>query len=125
MLCSLAFPATAAGQLLESNRLAGAIWYPCAAEPTSVPLCSGAEDRGVYPMGVARVIEVLPGQPELHVVPSGHFAFLPPCSAEIAEHLPRFCTDPAGFDRAAFHRDFDASVLRFFRNHLVSNGGSH
>jgi predicted dienelactone hydrolase len=41
MLCCLAFPATAAGiQLLESNGLAGAIWYPCAAAPKSVPLGS-------------------------------------------------------------------------------------
>ena len=39
MLCSLAFPARAAGiQLLESAGLAGAIWYPCAAEPKGVPL---------------------------------------------------------------------------------------
>lgn len=41
MLCCLAFPARAAGiQLLESNGLAGAIWYPCAAEPKSVPIGS-------------------------------------------------------------------------------------
>lgn len=84
----------------------------------------GAKDRGVDPIGVARVIDGLPGEPELHVVPAGHFAFLPPCSPELAEHLPRFCTDPAGFDRAAFHRDFDAGILRFFREHLVSDGGS-
>jgi predicted dienelactone hydrolase len=85
----------------------------------------GAKDRGVDPIGIARVMEGFPGQPELHVVPAGHFAFLPPCTAELAEHLPRFCADPAGFDRAAFHRDFNAGVLRFFREHLVSDGGSH
>src|SRR5262249_24281460 len=39
MLCYLACPARAAGiQLLKSPGLAGAIWYPCAAEPQSVPL---------------------------------------------------------------------------------------
>jgi predicted dienelactone hydrolase len=83
----------------------------------------GAKDRGVDPIGVARVIDGLPGQPEIHVVPAGHFAFLPPCSPEFAAHLPRFCTDPAGFDRVAFHREFDASVLRFFRERLGSDGG--
>jgi len=79
---------------------------------------SGAKDRGVDPQGVARVFDALPGQPEVHVVPAGHFAFHPPCSPELAANLPRFCTDPEGFDRAAFHRDFNASVLRFFRKHL-------
>jgi hypothetical protein len=75
-------------------------------------------------MGVERVMNALPGQPELHVVPAGHFAFLPSYSPELAANLPRFCTDPADFDRAAFHRDFNASVLRFFREHLVSDDGS-
>jgi len=83
----------------------------------------GAKDRGVDPLGVGRVMASLPGEPEIHIVPAGHFAFLPPCSPAFAANLPRFCTDPPGFDRAAFHRDFDASVLRFFRNHLVSDGG--
>jgi predicted dienelactone hydrolase len=84
----------------------------------------GAKDRGVDPMGVARVMNSLPGEPEIHIVPAGHFAFLPQCSPKLAANLPRFCTDPAGFDRAAFHRDFDADVLRFFRERLVGDGGS-
>jgi predicted dienelactone hydrolase len=84
----------------------------------------GAKDRGVDPIGIARVTKSLPGQPQIHIVPAGHFAFLPPCSAELAALLPRFCTDePASFDRAAFHRDFNASIVRFFREHLDSDGG--
>jgi predicted dienelactone hydrolase len=82
----------------------------------------GAKDRGVAPEGVARVFSALPGQPEVHIVPAGHFAFLPPCSPRFAASQPRFCTDPAGFDRAAFHRDFNASVVRFFRDHLAGDG---
>lgn len=78
---------------------------------------------GVDAAGVARVARSLPGKPELHVVPAAHFAFLPPCSPQFAANLPRFCTDPPGFDRAAFHRDFDTSILRFFREHLGSDGG--
>ncbi len=51
-----------------------------------------------------------------HVVPAGHFAFLAPCSAELAAAVPRICTDvPAGFDRAAFHRAFNAAVAQYFR----------
>jgi hypothetical protein len=42
---------------------------------------------------------------------------------QFAADQPRFCTDPAGFDRAAFHRDFNASVVRFFRDHLAGDGG--
>jgi predicted dienelactone hydrolase len=78
----------------------------------------GAKERGVDPEGVVRVLNALPRQPAVHVAPSGHFAFHPPCSREAAAKLPRFCTDPAGFDRAAFHRDFNASVVQFFQHHL-------
>jgi predicted dienelactone hydrolase len=84
----------------------------------------GARDRGVDAEGLARVANSLPGAPEIHVVPAGHFAFLPPCSSQFAANLPRFCTDPAGFDRAAFHRDFNANVVRFFREHLASKDGN-
>ena len=74
--------------------------------------------------GNARVAEGLPGKPEIHVVPAGHFAFLAPCSSDLAAALPRICTDvPAGFDRAAFHREFNAAVVKFFREQL--GGGSH
>lgn len=69
--------------------------------------------------GTERVAEGLPGKPDIHVVPAGHFAFLAPCSAELAAAIPRICTDvPAGFDRAAFHREFNAAVVQFFREQL-------
>ena len=68
---------------------------------------------------MARVAESLPGKPESHVVPAGHFAFLAPCSAELAAAIPRICTDvPAGFDRAGFHREFNAAVVKYFREQL-------
>jgi predicted dienelactone hydrolase len=72
--------------------------------------------------GTARVADSLPGKPDVHVMPAGHFAFLAPCSPELATAIPRICTDVPGFDRAAFHRDFDASVVLFFREHLASDG---
>jgi hypothetical protein len=68
---------------------------------------------------MAHVAEILPGKPEIHVVPAGHFAFLAPCSAELGAAVPRICTDtPAGFDRVGFHREFNAAVLQYFREQL-------
>ena len=46
----------------------------------------------VDPAGTARVARSLPGTPDIHVVPAGHFAFLAPCSAQLATALPRLCT---------------------------------
>jgi predicted dienelactone hydrolase len=71
--------------------------------------------------GTARVADSLPGTPDVHVVPAGHFAFLAPCSSQLATAIPRICTDVPGFDRAAFHREFNASVARFFREHLAGS----
>ncbi|MBW5440919.1 hydrolase [Bradyrhizobium canariense] len=79
---------------------------------------------GVDPKNSALVAESLPGKKEVRVVPAGHFAFLSPCSAEFAEKLPRFCADPPGFDRRAFHREFNASIIDFFRETLVRQGES-
>ncbi|MBI5130153.1 MAG: alpha/beta fold hydrolase [Rhodopseudomonas palustris] len=74
---------------------------------------------GVDPAGTSRVAAALPGKPEIHAVPAGHYAFLAPCTPQFAVALPRFCSDPAGFDRLAFHREFDATIVRFFKAHLV------
>ena len=73
----------------------------------------------VDPAGTARVARSLPGKPDIHNVPASHFVFLAPCSPELTAAVPRICTDmPAGFDRVAFHREFNASMIRFFREHL-------
>jgi predicted dienelactone hydrolase len=92
-----------------------------------VPLQIWRSELGGYGVGAkstALTASQLPGAPEIHTVPAGHFAFLAPCSPQLAAAIPRICTDdPAGFDRAAFHRDFNASVARFFRKHLVGDGG--
>ncbi|WP_245003905.1 hypothetical protein [Bradyrhizobium liaoningense] len=78
---------------------------------------------GVDAASVARVISNLPGKPEGHVVRAGHYAFLPPCTAELAALRPQVCTDPEGFDRAGFHREFNAAVVKYFREQLA--GGDH
>jgi hypothetical protein len=82
----------------------------------------GRLDVLVDPEQIGRIIFALHGKPDIHVIPAGHYGFLPPCSPQFAANLPRLCTDPPGFDRTAFHRDFDASVVGFFHEHLVSDG---
>ncbi|WP_448042481.1 alpha/beta hydrolase family protein [Bradyrhizobium liaoningense] len=73
---------------------------------------------GVNAAGVAYVTRSLPGKPDIHVVSAGHYAFLPPCTPTLAAYRPQVCTDPQGFDRTAFHREFDAAVVEFFREQL-------
>jgi predicted dienelactone hydrolase len=82
-----------------------------------IQLWRGAQDHIVVDeWSTAPVVAALPRKPELHVVAGAdHFAFLAPCSAQLAQMAPEICQDPPGFDRAAFHRVFDAEVVRFFR----------
>jgi predicted dienelactone hydrolase len=72
-----------------------------------------------HPYHAQSVYAALPAKPEYHVVPNaGHFAFLAPCSEAFARVVPEVCHDPAGFDRIAFHREFNAAVVAFLRRHL-------
>jgi predicted dienelactone hydrolase len=91
--------------------------------PVKVPVQLWASERGgdgVLPHEVAAVDANLAAKHEYRVVSnSGHFAFLPPCPAELAKAAPEACTDAPGFDRAAFHREFNAAVTEFFQEHLV------
>jgi predicted dienelactone hydrolase len=86
---------------------------------------SGEDITGgeVTPEFVLAIDRDLPLKPDLHLVSgAGHFAFLPPCTAELAKRIPRICTDRGGFDRAAFHAQFNAAVSEFFRKHLGASG---
>jgi predicted dienelactone hydrolase len=88
-----------------------------------VPVQLWASERGgdgVSLESVAAVDRSLPRKHEYHVVPNaGHFAFLIPCPPALAKKLPDLCTDAPGFDRAAFHNQFNTDVLAFFRQHLT------
>ncbi len=75
---------------------------------------------GVTPESVRDVATWLPAKPDFHVVPnSQHFDFLAPCSADLAKLAAKICVDGPGFDRTAFHKDFNAEVVAFFRKHLM------
>jgi predicted dienelactone hydrolase len=57
--------------------------------------------------------------PDSHLVQGAdHFVFLAPCSDALAAAAAQICQDPAGFDRAAFHRAFNQSVVDFFTTRL-------
>jgi predicted dienelactone hydrolase len=76
---------------------------------------------GVTPESVAAIAKGLPTQVEFHQIQnSQHFAFLPPCPAELAKRAPEICSDAPDFDRAAFHKELDAQVLVFFRKNLAT-----
>lgn len=61
----------------------------------------------------------LPIAPDYHRVEgAGHFAFLAPCPEPLAATGAEFCTDPKGFDRAAFLGLFQRAVIAFYSEHL-------
>jgi len=65
------------------------------------------------------VRDALPQPAEYHVVANAdHFDFLAPCSAQLEKFAPDICVERPGFDRAAFHQQFDAEVVRFFERTL-------
>jgi predicted dienelactone hydrolase len=74
-----------------------------------------------HPWYAEAVRTSLPLPPEYHVVPgAGHFDFLAPCSEKFARIVPLICTSAEGFDRTAFHRQFNAAVVAFFGKALAA-----
>lgn len=75
---------------------------------------------GVSPESVAAVNRNLPAQHEYHTVPNAaHFVFLAPCPLPLTTKRPEVCADAPSFDRAAFHKQFDTDVVRFFQTQLT------
>lgn len=61
------------------------------------------------------VKDALPTPPEYHLVSgAGHYEFLAPCSQAMAAQSGNICKSHPGFDRPAFHTQFNAQVLAFF-----------
>ena len=80
---------------------------------------TGGEVTLDYVSTIARDLAV---KPDFHLVPNaGHYAFLPPCTPDLAQKRPNICTDRAGFDRGAFHNELNAAALAFFREHLAGS----
>jgi predicted dienelactone hydrolase len=76
---------------------------------------------GVFLRDVAPLDTTLSSPHEFHVVRSaGHFAFFL-CPPALAQTDRDVCTDRNGFDRAAFHKEFNAAAVKFLQDNL--NGG--
>jgi predicted dienelactone hydrolase len=61
----------------------------------------------------------LPDEPDYHMVhKAGHFDFLAPCSIALANIAPVICKSDPGFDRVAFHQNFNTSIIDFFDKNL-------
>ena len=91
----------------------------------AVQLWGGTEDERVsYAGNIAPIAATLTAPSEAHqIADAGHFAFRPPCDPALEEANPRIwklaCTDPDGFDRAAFQRRFNAAVVAFLTAQLT------
>ncbi len=73
-----------------------------------------------HPWYAEVVRQSLPVTPEYHVATkAGHFDFLSTCSERLAAAAPEICASQLGFDRGAFHEQFNAAVLAFFTRTLV------
>ena len=76
-------------------------------------------DIGVAPEKVGDIDKNLPAKHEYRIVPnSAHSAFLAPCLPDLTRGRSQLCADAPGFDRIAFHNQFNAKVVAFFRLHL-------
>ena len=82
-----------------------------------VQLWSAADDRHQpHPFYDEPLREEPPGAPEYHAVGNaGHQEFLPPCDARLSRIRPEICSSLPGLNRAAFHEQFDAAIVRFFQ----------
>ena len=73
---------------------------------------------GVTADSIDALEPLLPVRPDYRkVANSSHFSFLAPCRPDL---VPDLCTDPRGFNRAAFHAEFNAAAIAFFGAHLRS-----
>lgn len=82
-----------------------------------VQLWAGSDDQIVpYATNAGTVRRLLPNPPSFHnVAGATHYSFLMPCGLL---GPPQFCKDAPGFDRDAFHKDFNRSVVTFFETEL-------
>jgi predicted dienelactone hydrolase len=97
----------------------GFVFEPSGLNGVSIPVqLWRAEQDTVLPHPYyAEVVHRLLPKAEYHVVPgAAHFDFMAPCSDALAKVAPAIC--PASIDRPAFHKTFNAAVVRFFEKTL-------
>jgi predicted dienelactone hydrolase len=103
----------------------GYVFTPGSVSNVAVPvqLWEAEDDRIVPNSTNAEIVNAaLPTPPETHLVPAaGHFDFLAPCNFAIAVEAPTICGETPGFDRAAFHQEFNRDVAAFFTARLMAH----
>ena len=90
--------------------------------PIKAPVQLWASERGgsgMLPREVADLDANLPARHDYRVVSNaGHFAFVL-CPPPLVQARSEICVDAPGFDRVAFHAEFNNDVLAFFRKWLA------
>ena len=127
-------PGSGPPSLVHDRRIAAAViaapglgfaFAPAGLAAVRVPvqLWTGDADRTVPSETNANVVRrLLTGPVDFHRVAGAvHLSFLAPCGPESP---PQICQDGEGFDRAAFHRELNRSMIAFFRRHLVDGARS-
>ena len=87
-----------------------------------VQLWRAADDHVLPGLDYAAAVDRdLPRQADYHVVANmDHYDFLSPCSDQMRALAPaEICASRPGFDRTAFHADFDREVVAFFEKTLT------
>lgn len=93
----------------------------------AIRIWGAAQDARVpYETNVAPFAAALEAPSASHIVArAGHFAFRPPCNPALEQARPRVwemaCTDAPGFDRQAFQKRFNRSVVEFLRKSLLES----
>lgn len=89
-----------------------------------VQLWKAAEDEILPGDDYAEAVHRDLARPHDYRVVTGarHFDFLTPCGAAPPADLRHLCDSAPGFDRRAFHDDFNIAVARFFNEQLVAPG---
>ena len=92
-----------------------------AVAPIKVPVQPWASELGgdgVFLRDVAPLDTNLSAPHEYHVVRNaGHFAFFL-CPPALTQSAPDLCSDQSGFDRAVFHKEFNAAAAKFLQENL-------
>lgn len=97
----------------------GFTFAPTGAKRITIPVqLWRAEQDSILPHpDYAEVVHMLLPKAEYHVVPGAeHFDFMAPCSESLAKVAAPICAKT--IDREAFHKAFNADVVRFFEKAL-------